>query len=422
MPGGDGLRWKETLFGPVPEWTRDPSIAAIETTCRKQLCIPPEEACDAAFYASGLFNKLYSIRRGSNASRMIMRVSLPVYPVHKTRAEVTILRNDNYIGFEWILMEFMEGIPAHTRWRAMSMKQKVAFAEKIAQFQAELSRVGKTESLFRGVGTLEPREKTTGDVEGSKEGVSPCLMVSPEFFMGNHLHYDIPRGPFRSTHHWLSTELDIILLHQTAILTTSGDEDDIEDAENVSSVARKLHALVPKIFPPTTLDEKPVATALYHHDLHLNNILVSEDDGEITAILDWECVSALPLWMSTKLPKFLEGQPIREEEPQIDDYADADESAVAAAGAESGSGVIREKNELYYIHKMEYEATQLRKVYKARLKELWPEWGPLEEENHAGMDLYNAISQCDGFWVKRIGRWADRIEKGEAVRLDAENL
>jgi len=373
---------------------------------------------------------------------MIIRVSLPVYPVHKTRAEVTILRwvrdntaipvpevfvfddsNDNYIGFEWILMEFMEGIPAHTRWRAMSMEQKVAFAEKIAQFQAELSRFGKTESLFRGVGTLEPRKKTTGDVEGSKEGVSPGLMVSPEFFMGNHLHYDIPRGPFRSTHDWLSTELDIILLHQTAILATSGDEDDIEDAENVSSVARKLHTLVPKIFPPTTLDEKPVATALYHHDLHLNNILVREDDGEITAILDWECVSALPLWMSTKLPKFLEGQPIREEEPQIDDYADADETAVAAAGAESGSGDIREKNELYYIHKMEYEATQLRKVYKARLKELWPEWGPLEEENHARMDLYDAISQCDGFWVKRIGRWADRaIGRRKSLVLENKHI
>ncbi|KAK4446967.1 phosphotransferase enzyme family-domain-containing protein [Podospora aff. communis PSN243] len=355
-PKQDGLRWKETLFDLVPEWTRDPSTAAIEKMCRQHLGIPAEESCTAAFHASGLFNKLYRITC-TNGPPMMLRVSLPVYPCHKTRAEVATLRNDNYIGFEWILMEYMEGTSAHVRWRTMSMEQKAAFAERMAQFQAEMVRLGK-ESLIRGIGTLDIRDEI-----------------------------DDGEGPFRSSHDWLSTVLDIILRHHGAILEKSDDEDDREDAEEVSSVARKLLALVPKIFPATL--EQSETTALYHHDLHLNNVLV-DDNGKITAVLDWECVSAMPLWMTAKLPKFLEG-PAREEEPQKDAYLDAEPMLpdLPAEVGEPGFG-DEGKNELYHIHKMEYEATQLRKVYKARLGKLWPEW-PLDK-SHAQIDLFEAIS------------------------------
>lgn len=453
----DGLRWEHELLDLVPEWTRDPSIAAIEEVCRQELGIPSEEACDVAFHASGLFNKLYTVK-GANGPSRIMRVSLPVYPHHKTRAEVATLRwvrdntsipvpevfafddsNDNPIGFEWILMELMEGMPAHTRWRGMTMEQKVALTEQMARFQAELSGFGKTESLFRSIGTLDILRVETDGVEEMK-GVAPSLMVSPEFFIGDRLHYDnIPRGPFRSSHDWLSAVLGIILRHQTAILETSEDEDDIEDAEKVSSVAQKLLAHLPSVFPlPSPEEPEPESetTALYHHDLHLNNILVDEQ-GKITAVLDWECVSALPLWVTSIFPKFLEG-PVREDQPQRDHYMDAAAAAAAAPApadddddssskphvstTASAVGDLclededREKNELYYIHTMEYEATQLRKIYEAKLKELWPEW-PLEE-NLSKVDLFQAISQCDGMWVKQVERWVDRVGKGEKVRFD----
>jgi hypothetical protein len=209
--------------------------------------------------------------------------------------------------------------------------------------------------------------------------------------------------------------LNIVLLHQTAVLEKTEDEDDKEDAEEVLFVARKLLSLVPKVFPPT-LDESET-TGLYHHDLHLNNILVNEE-GEITAVLDWECVSALPLWMLTQVPKFLDG-PVREEEPQRDIYADeTPKESAAAAGKRNDPDYLDSegKNELYFIHRMEYEATQLRKVYEARLRELSLEW-PLEE-SHVKIDFFQAISQCDGIWVKKTRRWADGMEKGETVRFE----
>lgn len=164
---------------------------------------------------------------------------------------------------------------------------------------------------------------------------------------------------------------------------------------------------------PTALDESE-ATGLYHHDLHLNNILVN-GEGEIAAVLDWECVSALPLWMLTKAPKFLDW-PAREEEPQRDTYADETPKASVAPARKRNDLDNGGKNELYYIHGMEYETTQLRKVYEARLRELWLD-RPLEE-SHVETDFFQAVSQCDGICVKKTRRWADRMAKGEIVRLE----
>lgn len=100
-------------------------------------------------------------------------------------------------------------------------------------------------------------------------------------------------------------------------------------------------------------------------------------------------------------------------------YADEtpEESAAAARRRNDPDYLDNEgKNELYFIHRMEYEATQLRRVYEARLKELSLEW-PLEE-SYVKLDFFQAVSQCDGIWVKKARRWADRMERGEVVRFE----
>ncbi|KAK0758527.1 hypothetical protein N5P37_008926 [Trichoderma harzianum] len=142
--------------------------------------------------------------------------------------------------------------------------------------------------------------------KASQSTAAPGRLVSTEFFMGDHLTYDIPRGPFRSSYDWLNAILTIIIRHQTLVLEKSEDEDDIEDAEDILPVAQTLLALLPKVSPPDLTTSE--SSALQHHDLNLNNILVNEQ-GEVTAVLDWEYVSALPLWMLTQMPKFLDGEP-----------------------------------------------------------------------------------------------------------------
>ncbi|KAJ2989583.1 hypothetical protein NUW58_g3397 [Xylaria curta] len=418
----DGLEWEHGVFNTVPRWTRLPSIPAIENVCRQQLNISSDDLCRVSSYASGAFNKLYRVDYADKA--LLMRVSLPVYPHYKTRGEVATLSwlrhnttapvpevvafddsNNNEIGFEWILMELMPGSPAYRKWRTMSMEQKVAITNRIAEIQAELFR-----SAFKNIGTLHMNAPKENDVSTP---AIPGQLTSHEFFIGNRLKYDVPRGPFSCSYAWLESQLKIIMLEQTAAFEEAEDDDDKEDAEEILELGRRLLSFLPKVFPSTEeADSEPAV--LWHDDLNLHNILIGQE-GEITAIVDWESVSALPMWVTTDVPKFLESD-IRLEEPRRDDYGnETPESAASQNNGHSDQLDNEGKNQLYWIHRMEYEATQLREVYETRLRQLWLDW-PLQD-SQIKVDFYTAVLQCSaGVSAKMANRWLDRVESGNMIR------
>jgi hypothetical protein len=144
-----------------------------------------------------------------------MRVSLPIHPHSKTLGEVTTLRflrretdipvpeiiafdnsTDNKIGFEWILMERMPGVSLYKKWRTMTAFQKAALVQRVAEYQAQIFR-----HSFSGLRTLTIAEANHG------QRPRPGELVSGMFFEGDHYDIDIPRGPFRSTHDWMSSYL-----------------------------------------------------------------------------------------------------------------------------------------------------------------------------------------------------------------------
>lgn len=244
--GQDGLEWERGLWSTVPHWTRQPSIPAIENVCCQQLQIPPGDFCIASFHASGAFNKVYRVECMSQS--FIMRVTLPVYPYHKTHGEVTTLdwlyhnttfpvpkviafadSRSNEIGFEGILMEFMPGCQARQKWRTMTMEQKVAFTERIAEIQAELFRGGKNNHQFRNIGTLNMTNRKNS--EGRTIPI-PGQRVFSTLFLDNRLKYDISRGPFNSSYAWLESEIEVAMQAKMAILEETEDEGDKEDAED----------------------------------------------------------------------------------------------------------------------------------------------------------------------------------------------
>ncbi|KAI8951067.1 kinase-like protein [Xylaria longipes] len=426
----DGLEWERRVFDTVPRWTREPSIPAIESICRKELCVSPSNPCSITFYAAGAFNKLYRVDCADRS--LLMRVSLPVHPHHKTRGEVATLNwvrhnttapvpkivafddsNSNEIGFEWIMMELMSGFPAHRRWRTMSMEQKVAITKRIAEIQAELFCYGKQNLAFRNVGTLH----TDLSMERAEMAavVAPGQMIFHEFFMDNRLKYHVPRGPFCSSYAWLESQLNINIQEQLAAIEEAKDDNDREDAEEILTPTRRLLSLLPKVFTQTD-DGYAEPTVLWHDDLNLHNILVDEKGG-LTAIVDWECVSALPIWMTADMPRYLK-QESRLEEPIRDNYSNETcEESLASQNCDDPDRLDNEgKDSLYWIHRMEYEATQLREVYKTRLRQLWPDWPPQDSDRK--LDFYEAALLCSGgVFLKLVNTWMDRIERGDPIRL-----
>ncbi|KAJ5599925.1 hypothetical protein N7450_000992 [Penicillium hetheringtonii] len=75
------LRWKEDLFGLIPGWTYEPDISSIEKTME---AIHLSTEIQVKFLTQGGFNKIYKVHH--NEETYIMRVSLPVQPVHKTKS------------------------------------------------------------------------------------------------------------------------------------------------------------------------------------------------------------------------------------------------------------------------------------------------------------------------------------------------
>jgi Ser/Thr protein kinase RdoA (MazF antagonist) len=130
---------------------------------------------------------------------------------------------------------------------------------------------------------------------GHRGSSIPGQVISHEFFMGNRIKYDVPRGPFCSSFEWLRPELFLIIYEQREALEKAEDEDDREDAEDILEATRKLLSVLANVFSDEQLEGgDEIETALYHDDLNLHNILFNKE-GEITAIVDWECVSAMPM-------------------------------------------------------------------------------------------------------------------------------
>ncbi|KAK0617783.1 phosphotransferase enzyme family-domain-containing protein [Bombardia bombarda] len=438
----DGLVWDSSGLDVEPRWAREPNIAAIERVCRRHL---NADDCAVFFHTAGAFNKLYLVDTSSRG-RFMMRVSLPVDPHNKTRGEVQTLQlvqrqtdipvpkvvafddtSDNDIGFEWILMQLMPGRPVYYRWRRMTMQQKELLVSRVVDFQAQLYRLGSGSSSSSRSSHRETL-RTIGTLHQQSNPLQPGQIVHPIFFSGAHYHYTISRGPFRSSHDWLRAYLTIIIKEHTTALaecrSAEEDEDDREYAEGVLRVARKLLRLLHKIFPAMVHPAEP--TVLWHDDLSLMNIMVDDDDRgnvKVTAVIDWECVSTMPLWVASQMPEFLRGA-VRETRPDRNCYTDVSDKGSDGGGGEYiGQGLEDSldnegKTELYWIHLMEYEQTQLRKVYSARMRRLRPGWDMEVSEGALKVDFLGAVSRCGaGFYIRRIEQWVDAIERKEFLGL-----
>lgn len=140
-----------------------------------------------------------------------------------------------------------------------------------------------------GIGNIFPREK-------SPSVPSVGRIMSASFFWDD---YDVQHGPFTSSHDWLAARLSLVLQHSAEVLRTSENKNDIEEAQASQALAEGLLRLLQTISSPHVAAPEP--TVITHDDLSFHNILVSHQ-GSLTGIIDWECVSALPLWKACQLP------------------------------------------------------------------------------------------------------------------------
>ncbi|EJD38206.1 kinase-like protein [Auricularia subglabra TFB-10046 SS5] len=393
------VTWQHGLWDSRPLWPSEPSIASLEQTAREHLSLTEHQPCSVAFFAEGAFNKLYEVTTPSSAPCLI-RVTLPVEPRLKTLSEAAtiefvrrrcvrlctlvprILAYDaDARPYEWMIMERLPGTVLDARWTALSLDAKELLVLDVVACLAELF-----EHTLSGIGNIYP-------TSGNGASIDVGRIVSLPFFWDQRAKLDVPRGPFRSSADWLSARLSLVMNEAVQVLEMSSDEDELEEAQKTQALGRRLVALLPTVYPPDETAD-PELTIIHHDDLSFHNILVGDDD-KLTGIIDWECVSALPLWYACQLPSFLQGKP-RTERPDIANYY------IGEYG-----------RDLYDEHMREWEQTQLRGVFLAEMARVCPEW---IEQHRAGLlraDFELAVACCDSeLSRRRVDRWVDDVEAG----------
>lgn len=163
-----GLQWANdgNPFSTRAEWTVVPTIDSIVLTLKE--FIHQSKEYHVQHLWDGVYNKLYSV--SYKEKHYVMRVSLPVCPKSKTESEVATLKwihmntrlpvptvrcydstRNSPIGFEWILMDRIDGIPLSECWQAVTRDAKERIVKQIAEYAVTAFR-----GQFEGVGNIYP--------------------------------------------------------------------------------------------------------------------------------------------------------------------------------------------------------------------------------------------------------------------------
>lgn len=432
----EGIKWVATSFGVEPRWTAEPDIDIIARIAREHLCIEPDLPVRVSFFAQGAFNKLFKIE--SPISDHLLRVSRPIYPSLKTESEVATIGfvhenttipvprvvafdsdSQNELGFEWILMEMMPGQPLMKRWNTMSWSAKVNLVKQLARHQAQLLkiRIPRISNIYEAAAS-HVKSDTMATKDWSQQhdfSLGPLVLLNS--FWSIHIAHHVARGSFQRSHEWLETRLNIVLAAQKQIIRNSEDEDEIEDAVCAKALAERLLKKLPIIFPSSSVDREE-RCMLLHDDLSMQNILVDEEGG-LTAVVDWEGTSALPLWRACQQPRFLEGRD-RTESPARNSYGSSsdDDDFDSRTPARGNSSAVDTK---YSKHLLEYEQTHLRKVFEKEMTRIQPDYVAIMKASAVKADFDKAIHYCDNRSSFRvIKRWLDGLDEGKIHSLADE--
>ncbi|KAH7086000.1 kinase-like domain-containing protein [Paraphoma chrysanthemicola] len=373
-----GLRWDKGLFSTKPSWTTEPNIDIIKVLASKHLDLKMEVP-GISFFAQGSFNKLYEIKCSKGV--FIFRITLPVAPGVKQSSELATLafvrehttipvpeviafESDltNELGFEWVLMERLDGRPLREKWHDLSWLKKGLIVQQVADFVAQLSRF-----KFSLIGSIYSHNVCQDDEHqpASNHHFTIDEAVTPTFFIEDHIQLLLPRGPFPT------------------------------------GVYNLLQPLVTQLFPPSQSQNKE-CTTLFHHDLSENNILVNSA-GDLIGIVDWECTLAAPSWLAYQLPEFLEGPriPLTSPPDLLPAKYHDDEDAVTA----------------YQEQVDAYEVAQLRRFFLEEMARVEPKWVEVFIEEGMRRDVLVAAELIgQGRCLGMIKKWiADVVEGGKMV-------
>jgi Phosphotransferase enzyme family len=227
-------------------------------------------------------------------------------------------------------------------------------------------------------------------------------IVSMSFLWHKRVHYDVYRGPFVNSHDWMAARLAFVITESEAITSDPAlDERQKACARKFSLVAKRLEQQLANFFPVKDSCSSEMiseVTTLHHFDMSGYNVLV-DDEGRLTALLDWDGVSAVPLWKACQIPEFLMSRYI--------DEMGLDDSLGRVDGEYSVSQILRDKA-------IDLEKEQLRMYFLTEMERLEPQWVEVYNDSVRSADFDKAVQLCDSLSMTDfVAEWLHDIEQGK---------
>ena len=445
-----GLKWElNKYFEAEPTWTHDPDVEVIIQLAREHLSLKQEDRCTADYYMQGALNRIYLVRcprDSDNEKSYIFRVSLPIDPRFKVSSDVATMKfirahtsapvpkvlafdssHENKLGFAWTIMEMVPGRPLAEQWGNISSDQRIKLVRTMANIFAQVFR-----HQFKGIGNLYKATRTPPNVmprgldrhpangitwcndgdagpdfstsdssSGSEESTDLSefhlgRLVSMSFIWHKRVNYRVERGPFTTDFDWLAARIDLVVQDSDEIIN---DKECAEEQKRVAtkhkSIATRLRKQLPHFFHnedkfllPDATERVTKNTALHHYDTSGFNVM-TDAEGELTALLDWDGVSTVPLWKACQMPEFLSST-------FIDEYGDDTPPSQAKSQA-----IATDKE-------------RLRNVFLEEMKRIDPAWVDIYKNSLRQTDFDKAVQLCDSFFqADHVAEWVQHLEEEE---------
>ncbi|PPJ50234.1 hypothetical protein CBER1_07207 [Cercospora berteroae] len=290
----------------------------------------------------------------------------------------------NAIGSEYVIMEKAPGVQLNKIWADMPDYDHFVLIKNLCALESQLAAIE-----FPAHGSLYLRESLK-----SNDGPVPLEPSSDpdgRFCIGPSCEraWDEAKGDLRHKGPWLNLKAfgqalvhrEISGIERTPAAQETGTHSPGSIASN-SAILRMAEEVMARI-SPESLPGRFSKPTLWHTDLHLGNIYVSEEDHtKIVSIIDWQSVVISPLLCQVRFPEFLElpegyevGGPVPERPSNLDQMDEDDrmlaehehKQACMAKAYEAASG---------FKNKQVYKALQLPSYFK----DLFERCGEASEE------------------------------------------
>ncbi|PVH68702.1 hypothetical protein DL98DRAFT_564620 [Cadophora sp. DSE1049] len=333
---------QEDLF----RYTNGRFLAAEDTQCRRHyLIFNVQKLCDVAATLGdpspviqidkieGGFSKTLLLRRADGQEHLAKLPCPNAGPSHLTTAsEVAVLQlvrsqttvpvprvlawnsnPSNPVEAEYIVMEKAPGIQLFQKWDDLDDDSRLSLIKQLTELEHQLASIPFPASghLYFMESILKNKHiLLDSSVDPTSQyGIGPSCDRSwdmDQSRLNPSLSRNLDLGPWKSVAAYGRALADREIFRLRTQLSTPPDRLHYANIEDDMALLQKAADLIDRLESYPSLEQNSRPT-LWHIDLHMGNIFVSETEpSKIVSLIDWQSISVSPLFIQARWPIFLE--------------------------------------------------------------------------------------------------------------------